>query len=174
MTQGKAQAPQRVRYLFGEFRLCPEERRLWRGDQGVAISPRALDLLIALVRAAGQVLEREALLASVWAGLNVSDSNLTVGICTLRHALGDAEHYIATIPGRGYQFTAPVRVEATALAAVGPEGTVRVTVELLRPDESVAWAGSRQWPAASGVPVEGHIATSLTSWLASALSTSRE
>lgn len=170
MTQEKAQAPERARYSFGEFRLCPEERRLWRGDQVVTISPRALDLLIALVRAAGQVLEREALLASVWAGLNVSDSNLTVSICTLRHALGDAERYIATIPGRGYQFTAPVRVEAKAPAAVGPEGTLRVTVELIRPDESVAWAGSRQWPAASRVPVEGRI----TSWLASALSTARE
>lgn len=174
MTQGKAQAPERASYLFAEFRLSPQERRLWRGDQAVAISPRALDLLIALVRAAGQVLERESLLASVWAGLNVSDSSLTVAICTLRHALGDAEHYIATIPGRGYQFTAPVRVEATTSAALGPEGTLRVTVELLRPDESVAWAGSRQWPAASSVPIEGHITTSLTSWLESALHATRE
>lgn len=172
MTQGKAPAPERARYLFGEFRLCPEQRRLWRGDQVVAISPRALDLLIALVRAAGQVLEREALLASVWAGLNVSDSNLTVAICTLRHALGDAEHYIATIPGRGYQFTAPVRVEAAeAPAPREPRGgKLRVTVELYRPDDSVAWAGTRQWPAADGFTVHDRVAA----WLQAELSAAAE
>jgi DNA-binding winged helix-turn-helix (wHTH) protein len=100
-----------ARYCFGDFRLCSAERRLWRNGEPVQLTPRALDLLLALVQAPGRVVGREELLRSVWGGVSVQDSNLTVNLCLLRRALGDADHMIATVPGRGYQFVAPVRLE---------------------------------------------------------------
>ncbi len=105
--------PQQVaaRYCFGEFRLCSAERRLWRNGEPVALTPRALDLLLALLQAPGRVVGRDELMRSVWGGVSVQDSNLTVNLCLLRRALGGAERMIATVPGRGYQFVAPVRRE---------------------------------------------------------------
>jgi DNA-binding winged helix-turn-helix (wHTH) protein len=111
-TWEPSQPPQlAARYCFGEFRLCSAERRLWRNGEPVRLTPRALDLLLALVQSPGRVVGREELLRSVWGEVSVQDSNLTVNLCLLRRALGDAERLIATVPGRGYQFVAPVRLE---------------------------------------------------------------
>lgn len=105
------QPPIAARYCFGEFRLCSAERRLWRNGEPVALTPRALDLLLALVQAPGQVVGREELMRTVWGEVSVQDSNLTVNLCLLRRALGSDERMIATVPGRGYQFVSPVRLE---------------------------------------------------------------
>ena len=37
-------------YEFGPFRLDPAERRLWRGDEVIALTPKTFDTLLALVR----------------------------------------------------------------------------------------------------------------------------
>ncbi|MGH9418213.1 MAG: winged helix-turn-helix domain-containing protein [Terriglobales bacterium] len=109
----------RARYRFGPFLLCPFERALWQITAGqalpVSLTPRALDLLIELTSQAGQIVAREQLIERVWRGVNVQESNLNVHLCALRRALGQGrmgvERYIATVPGRGYQFVAPVAIE---------------------------------------------------------------
>lgn len=103
-------------YRFGEFRLCLGERQLWRQNEPVTLTPRALDLLIALVQASGRVVERSELLRQVWRGVNVHDSNLTVNLCLLRRALGSGQRLIVTVPCRGYQFVAPVEDLRPAVA----------------------------------------------------------
>lgn len=102
------------RYRFGSYRLCVEQRRLWRGGAVVPLTPRALDLLIALVKSPGRALSRDELLQRVWGGVRVQDSNLTVNLCLLRRALGADQAFIATLPGRGYQFVEPVAQECSA------------------------------------------------------------
>jgi DNA-binding winged helix-turn-helix (wHTH) protein len=99
-----------AQFRFGPFRLCLIRRSLWRGPEGVALTPRALDLLAALVRSSGRVMTREELRQAVWGATAVQDSNLTVNLCLVRRALAPHD-YIATVPGRGYQFTAPVVAE---------------------------------------------------------------
>ena len=46
-------------YEFGSFRLDPVERLLLSEGQVVGLSPKALDLLIALVSKAGRVVEKD-------------------------------------------------------------------------------------------------------------------
>lgn len=108
------------RFRFGSWRLCIEQRKLWRGGVAVPLTPRALDLLIALVKSPGRALSREELLQQVWGGVRVQDSNLTVNLCLLRRALGSDQHFIATLPGRGYQFVEPVVPECAAVLADEP------------------------------------------------------
>ena len=52
----------------------------------------------------------------VWPDTFVSDDSLTHSVSVLRRALGDDSAqpvYIATIPRRGYRFTAPVHAQVT-------------------------------------------------------------
>ncbi|MBS7536691.1 winged helix-turn-helix domain-containing protein [Ancylobacter sonchi] len=72
---------------------------------------RALELLVALVERAGDVLTKQELLASAWPDLFVEEANLRVQMTALRRVLGDGQdgrHYIANIARRGYSFVAEV------------------------------------------------------------------
>lgn len=72
---------------------------------------RAFDLLVALASRPGHPLSKAELLAQVWSGVTVEEGNLRFHIASLRKLLGDASgdgRYIATLPGRGYCFVAPV------------------------------------------------------------------
>ncbi len=96
---------------FGPYRLIPAERVLLRGAAAVDIGSRALDVLIALAEAAGEVVEQRALMARAWPNVVVGDGSLRVTIADLRKALGDGQdgvRYIANVTGRGYCFVAPV------------------------------------------------------------------
>jgi len=89
-------------YRFGRFSLVPAERRLLADGEPQSIGPRAFDVLIALVRRAGQLVTKSELLDQVWPGLVVEENNLQVQVSALRKILGpDA---IATVAGKGYRF----------------------------------------------------------------------
>ncbi|MEE3623679.1 winged helix-turn-helix domain-containing protein [Nitrospirillum sp. BR 11752] len=97
-------------FRFGSFSLYPA-RRLLTAGQPIALRGRALDLLLALVERAGEVLNREELEAQVWPGLHVGENNLRVQMAQLRRALGqqgDDGPYVSTVPGQGYRFIAQV------------------------------------------------------------------
>jgi predicted ATPase/DNA-binding winged helix-turn-helix (wHTH) protein len=96
---------------FGPFTLFPSERRLVKNGVVVPLGGRAMDLLIALLREPGAVLDKHDLLARVWPGIHVEESNLRTHISTLRKALGDGTGdtcYVISVAGRGYCFVAPV------------------------------------------------------------------
>ena len=116
--------------LFGSFRFDCRSGLLFRRDERGVFAPlamgsRALDILGVLVDRAGEVVSRAEILARVWPGTAIEDSNLNVQIAALRRALDHGrtgQSCIQTVPGRGYRFTAAV----TRLAsdpAVFPPGT---------------------------------------------------
>jgi TolB-like protein/DNA-binding winged helix-turn-helix (wHTH) protein len=73
----------------------------------VTLTPRAFDVLHALMSHAGKVVEKQQLFDEVWKDTIVSDNALTKIIKELRHALNDdanAPRYIETVPRRGYRF----------------------------------------------------------------------
>src|SRR5688572_19063687 len=101
-------------YAFGPFKLDVASRTLLRGDEAVALTAKAFDTLTILLRYHDRVVEKEELVKLVWPDTFVSDDSLTHSISVLRRTLGDDTAqpvYIATIPRRGYRFTAPVVVE---------------------------------------------------------------
>jgi predicted ATPase/DNA-binding winged helix-turn-helix (wHTH) protein len=92
---------------FGTFRLLPDQQLLLEDDRPVAIGARALGILIALVRRAGEVVSRAELIAQVWPDTFVEESNLRVHVSNLRRVLRDGEagrRFIINVPGRGYSF----------------------------------------------------------------------
>ena len=44
-----------ARYTFGEFTLDPAERVLWQADRPFPLTPKAIDILIALVDRRGHI-----------------------------------------------------------------------------------------------------------------------
>lgn len=95
------------RHAFGPFELDAAERRLYRDGTQVALTPKAFDLLLALVENPGRLQTREALIARVWPNAVVEENNLSWNISALRKTLGDTGEtplYIETVRGHGYRF----------------------------------------------------------------------
>ncbi len=96
---------------FEGFRLFSSARRLEKDGIPVKIGSRALDILISLVDQRGQPVSNKTLIERVWRGMVVEDNTLRVNIACLRRTLSDStsdSRYIATIPGQGYCFVAPL------------------------------------------------------------------
>ena len=97
---------------FGPFSLDERERLLRRSGQPVPLTPKAVDVLLALVERPGRLITKEELVQRVWPDTFVEESNLAYNVFTLRKALGDTAdnpEYVETIPKRGYRFKAPMR-----------------------------------------------------------------
>jgi Tol biopolymer transport system component/DNA-binding winged helix-turn-helix (wHTH) protein len=98
-------------FVFGAYRLDVRERRLWRENAIVSLSPKTFDLLVIMLQGAGRLLEKDYLIRSVWPDSFVQDANLGVHIATIRKILGktaDVEQFIETVPKVGYRFVVPV------------------------------------------------------------------
>jgi Tol biopolymer transport system component/DNA-binding winged helix-turn-helix (wHTH) protein len=117
--------PARHLYEFGPFRLDATERLLLRDQQHVPLTPKAFETLLVLVEHGGHVIEKDELMKKVWPDTFVEEVNLAKNVSNLRKILGaeQSEHYIETIPKRGYRFVAGVREvwteEASPLNAQG-------------------------------------------------------
>jgi len=99
-------------YEFGPYQLDPGKRILTRDGEGIPLTLKATDILIMLVKHAGQLVEKDQLLKEVWPDTFVEEANLSQNIFMLRRALGDdrsGPKYIETVARRGYRFLAVVR-----------------------------------------------------------------
>ena len=123
-------------YVFGPFRLLPLERLLFEGERALRLGSRAMDLLLALLERAGEIVDKHELVAIVWPNAVVDDATLRVHLAALRKVLGDGrdgQRYITTIPGRGYGFLAPLsHTGQAASGASAPEPRHNLPVMLTR------------------------------------------
>ncbi len=115
--QLRLQAPLRFG-AGGRFELRPGEYRLLVDGEPAALGGRALDVLFALAARRGELVTKQALFDEVWAGVVVEENNLRVQVNGLRRILGDDA--IATVPGRGYRFTAPIADAPITLPPAAP------------------------------------------------------
>src|SRR5258707_578657 len=109
---------------FGPFRLLATQRLLLEGDRPVRLGSRAFDILAALVERPGKVIGKDELMARAWPQTFVDEANLKIQVSALRRALGDGQgghRYVITVPGRGYNFVAPVSHEETSPAPPPPK-----------------------------------------------------
>ncbi len=113
------------RWSFGPFCLDLHARVLLARDVPVPLGGRAFDVLAGLIRRAGDLAGKAALMDEVWPGIAVEENNLTTQILNLRKALkahDPGTTYIATVAGRGYRFVAPVTRAAAPMVRHVSEG----------------------------------------------------
>lgn len=99
------------RIAFGEFELDSGTRQLLRDGAEVHLSPKAFDLLAALLAARPQAVSKDQLHTTLWKGAFVSDGNLSVLVAEVRRALGDearAPRFVRTVQRFGYAFVMPI------------------------------------------------------------------
>ncbi|HXE89584.1 MAG TPA: response regulator transcription factor [Terriglobales bacterium] len=92
----------------GEFRIDLEARAVLVAGREVHLTPKEYDLLVYLMRHAGKVLTHKTLLAAIWGGAYVGQTeSLRVLVAALRKKLERdpaSPRYILTEPWIGYRF----------------------------------------------------------------------
>jgi DNA-binding response OmpR family regulator len=103
---------------FGELEIDILHRRVRVDGQDLHLTPLELSLLYLLAANPGRVLTRDEILDHLWGGDYAAGSNVVDRqIRTLRAKLQDdwrRPRYIATVPGKGYQFVLATADKATA------------------------------------------------------------
>src|SRR3954454_23550020 len=108
---------------FGPFRFLAEQRLLLEGDKPVRLGSRAFDILAALIERAGEVVDKQELIARTWPQTFVEEANLKIQVSALRRALGNGQgghRYVVTVPGRGYNLASPVSFQEAAQVPLPP------------------------------------------------------
>ena len=97
-----------MRIRFADFTLDSATRQLLhRGRGEIHLSPKAFDLLAALVEQRPKVVDKTDLHRRIWPDTHVVDANLNVLIAEIRRALEDSRHhakFIRTVHAVGYAF----------------------------------------------------------------------
>jgi TolB-like protein/Tfp pilus assembly protein PilF len=90
----------------GPFSLDISNRRISHAGKRLNLPGRAFDILLVLAKADGEVVSKDHLMDTVWAGRTVEENNIEVHVSALRRALAEhapGSNLIVTVPGRGYQ-----------------------------------------------------------------------
>jgi DNA-binding response OmpR family regulator len=90
----------------GDLRLDPAQHRCWRGDVEISLTPRQFSLLEFLMRRAGEVLSKTAILEHVWDFAFEGDSNIVevyVGYLRKKVDAPFGRHAIETLRLVGYR-----------------------------------------------------------------------
>jgi DNA-binding winged helix-turn-helix (wHTH) protein len=106
--QGFASSIATVRVQFADFILDSSARQLLhRGRGEIRLSPKAFDLLAALIEQRPAVLSKADLHRRIWPDTYVVNANLSVLIADIRRALEDSRRqpsFIRTVHAIGYAF----------------------------------------------------------------------
>lgn len=90
-------------YTVGELYVNPKKHIIKISGTPVALSFKEYSLLMVLLEADGNVVERDTLLAKVWGEFYDESRTLDVHIRKLRVKLGDSGKIIKTVKGIGYK-----------------------------------------------------------------------
>ena len=149
---------------FGAFRLDGRARLLLRDGIPVPLTPKALDVLLYLVRHSGRAVSREELLDAIWPDTIVTDASLTQAVFLVRKALGESEssNFVETVPKVGYRFHLPDQqvpspAPANGRAGVGVGPVTQPAIE--SPETGGTGSRRRPSPAILAVVAAGALVT---------------
>jgi pimeloyl-ACP methyl ester carboxylesterase/DNA-binding winged helix-turn-helix (wHTH) protein len=106
--------PETGAWRFDAFVLDTQRYELRSAGEVIRVEPQVFDVLTQLIRNSHRFVTKEELFDSVWGGRFVGEAALTSRIKAARRALGDdgeAQRYIRTVRGRGYQFVGTIVAE---------------------------------------------------------------
>lgn len=108
-------------WAFGACTLDETNRVLTVAGTVAEIEAKPFDILLELLRHAGEVVTKDELLDTVWPNVTVTEGSLTTALSKLRKTLGDGDGaMIVTVPRIGYRLVAPVTVRQGAPLAALP------------------------------------------------------
>ncbi|HEY6456778.1 MAG TPA: winged helix-turn-helix domain-containing protein [Steroidobacteraceae bacterium] len=110
-------------YEVGDLLIDVGVRRVTRNGVDLEIAGRSFDLLLALVRAAPNLMSTQELMDGVWPTVVIGAETVTQRIMRLRQSLGDSAespHYIVALRGHGYRMAAAVRAKAVGAPSLSP------------------------------------------------------
>jgi DNA-binding winged helix-turn-helix (wHTH) protein len=117
-----------VNVRFADFTFDSATRQLLHRSRGeIRLSPKAFDLLAALIEQRPAVLDKADLHRRIWPDIHVVDANLNVLIAEIRRALEDSRRdatFIRTVHAIGYAFCGEA-VDLTDAAPRRPAAAVR-------------------------------------------------
>ena len=122
-----------VVYEFGTFCLDSNRRLLFASNipDALPAKSKVVEALLYFVQRPGELLTKDQLLAELWPGVVVEENSLTKVISALRQLLGESpgqNHYVATVPGRGYRFVAAVTRRVIVAAPRGATHEAAVAI----------------------------------------------
>jgi DNA-binding winged helix-turn-helix (wHTH) protein/Tol biopolymer transport system component len=140
-------------YTFAGFHLDVRRLGLSRGDEPVALEPKAFDVLRYLIERRDRLVPKDELLDAIWKDTFVTPNALTRAVAQLRKVLGDdVEHprMIETVPKRGYRFIASVdELNGSDGSAVRSDGSASASDGRALPSD--AKASRALWLVAAAV-----------------------
>jgi TolB-like protein/DNA-binding winged helix-turn-helix (wHTH) protein len=127
-----------LQYRVGDLTIDTGPQRVTRDGNVIALPKLSYDLLIALVRAAPNLLSIDDLMGEVWPKLIVSPETVSQRIKLLRDALGDDPRnprYVEGLRGRGYRLIPAVESGMTSTAAIkSPDPTSGTSNDISEPE----------------------------------------
>ncbi len=99
-------------YRFGLFSLDVRKRRLYKNGEPIQLAPKTYEILLILVEQAGNLVEKDHIIETIWPDQFIEESNLAQHIYKLRKLLDDKQgdqEFIITVPGKGYIFCIDVQ-----------------------------------------------------------------
>ena len=100
-------------YEFDDFRIDVAHLMLYHRGTEIAMVPKAVETLLALIERRGKIVSKDELLEAVWPDTVVEESNLFLYLSLLRKTLGthqDGSPYVETLRRRGYRFNGDVHL----------------------------------------------------------------
>jgi len=131
----------------------------------VALTGKAFDVLLVLLRSRGEVVTKDDLIAQVWPDTVVEDGNLGRNISRLRKALDESpdEHrYIVTLARSGYRFVADVRERREE----NGNGGLTRAADPPRPSRATRWPWVAGWATAGTMLLAGLAVLNTPNWRA--------
>ena len=105
-------------YEFDDFRIDVAHLMLYHRGTEIAMVPKAVEMLLALIERRGKIVSKDELLEAVWPDTVVEESNLFLYLSLLRKTLGtqkDGGPYVETLRRRGYRFNGEVHLVEEAV-----------------------------------------------------------
>lgn len=101
-----------VRWRFANAEYNERNRELTVAGAPVALEAKPLEVLLCLLRAEGELVTKQELFDTVWAGRVVTDGVLSQAIRRIREVLGDTDRtMLRTVHGYGFRLDVPIDIE---------------------------------------------------------------
>ena len=131
-------------FFVDDWTVSPQEGILSRDGETVRLEPKTMEVLVYLASRPNEVITREELERDVWHGALVGYDAVTNTVIKLRKALGDdarQPRYIATIPKKGYQLTAPIRDAESTCHSPAEDNTLVSEPTRVEQRQPTGWPG---------------------------------